>query len=188
MESTFTTTQYPIYTPPITSSGYNSIWGYLDTTNYPNVITSSNSTLVNLYGDSNAKMIDITGSGFNSVTLPWSIEYGDEFRFEGREDFVYQVGKIFSPAESGSGRLSQTGSIEVHFNYNLPVSASSSAFNLDHFLIRRYVDDASLVLMEGFKPINSSGPFIVRPEYVVPELNKSVDEFILDLTQKGLIP
>jgi hypothetical protein len=42
--------------------------------------------------------------------------------------------------------------------------------------------------MEGFKPINSSGPYIVRPEYIVPELDKSVDEFILDLTQKGLIP
>jgi hypothetical protein len=41
--------------------------------------------------------------------------------------------------------------------------------------------------MEGFKPINASGPYIVRPEYVVPELNKSVDQFILDLTQKGLI-
>jgi hypothetical protein len=68
-----------------------------------------------------------------------------------------------------------------------PVSASSSVFNLDHFAIRRYVDDASLILMEGFKPINASGPYIVRPEYVVPELNKSVDQFILDLTQKGLI-
>ena len=180
--------QYPVYTTPVTSSGYNSIWGWPDKTNYPNVITSSQSTLVNLYGDPNVKMTNITGSGFNPVTLPWSIEYADEFRFEGREDFVYQVGKIFGPGESGSDRITQTGSIEVHFNYNLPVSASSSVFNLDHFLIRRYVDDASLILMEGYKPINSSGPFIVRPEYVVPELNKSVDEFILDLTQKGLIP
>ena len=41
--------------------------------------------------------------------------------------------------------------------------------------------------MEGFKPVNASGPYIVRPEYIVPELDKSVDEFILDLTQKGLI-
>jgi hypothetical protein len=184
----FQTTQQPIATSPVTSSGFNSIWGYADKINYPNVITSSNSTLVNLYGDPNAKMANITGSGFNPVVLPWSIEYADEFRFEGREDYVYQVGKIFAPSDSGSGRITQTGSIEVHFNYNLPVSASSSVFNLDHFLIRRYIDDASLVLMEGYKPVNSSGPFIVRPEYVVPELNKSVDEFILDLTQKGLIP
>ena len=132
-------------------------------------------------------MNDIAGSGFNPIVLPWSIKYGDEFRFEGREDFVYQVGKVFAPWESGSGRLTQTGSVEVHFNGNLPVSASSSAFNLDHFLIRRYVDDPAQIIMEGFRPISSSGPYIVRPEYVVPELDKSVDQFVLDLTQKGLL-
>jgi len=183
----FKVSQYPVYTLPVTSSGANSIWGWPDQTTYPNIITSSEATLVNLYGDSNVKMVDITGSGFNPITLPWSIEYADEFRFEGREDFVFQVGKIFGPANSGSDRITQTGSIEVHFNYALPVSASTSVFNLDHFLIRRYVDDASLILMEGYRPTNASGPYIVRPEYVVSELDKSVDEFILDLTQKGLI-
>jgi hypothetical protein len=182
-----TISQYPVYTFPVTSSGANSIWGYADKTNYPYVITSSQSTLVNIYGDNNVKMSNITGSGFNPVTLPWSIKYGDEFRFEDREDFVYQVGKIFGPADSGSGRLFQTGSIEVHFNAPLPVSASTSVFNLDHFVIRRYVDDASQILMEGFAPIDSQGPYIVRPEFVAPQLNKSVDQFILDLTQKGLI-
>jgi hypothetical protein len=185
--SVFKIYQSPIATSPVTSSGANSIWGWPNKTTYPNVITSSEATLVNLYGDPNVKMVDITGSGFNPVTLPWSIKYADEFRFEGREDYVYQVGKIFGPAESGSDRITQTGSIEVHFNYALPVSASSTVFNLDHFLIRRYVDDASLILMEGYRPTNASGPYIVRPEYVVPELNKSVDQFILDLTQKGLI-
>jgi hypothetical protein len=187
--STFNITQYPIFTSPITSSGVNSIWGWPDKTNYPNVITSSNSTLGNpeIYGNPNVKAVDITGSGFNTIQLPWSIEYGDEFRFEGREDFTYQVGKVFGPSDSGSGRLFQTGSIEVHFNNPLPVSASSSTFNLDHFLIRRYVDDATTAIIEGFKPTNSNGPYIIKPEFVVPELDKSIDEFILDLTQKGLI-
>ena len=179
--------QYPTFTLPVTSSGYNSIWNWPNSSSYPYVITSSQTTLVNLFGDPNVKMVDITGSGFNPVESPWSIKYGDEFRFEGREDFVYQVGKIFGPAESGSGRIFQTGSIEVHFNAPLPTSASQAIFNLDHFAIRRYVDDASQILMEGFKPTDSSGPYIVRPEFVVPELNKSVDQFILDLTQKGLI-
>ena len=186
-DTKFKISQYPIFTQPVTSSGANSIWNWPNSSSYPYVITSSQTTLVNLYGDPNVKMVDITGSGFNSISSPWSIKYGDEFRFEGREDFVYQVGKIFGPAESGSGRIFPTGSIEVHLNSNLPVSASTSVFNLDHFAIRRYVDDASLILMEGFKPVNASGPYIVRPEYVVPELNKSVDQFILDLTQKGLI-
>jgi hypothetical protein len=185
--TTLKISQYPTFTLPVTSSGVNSIWNWPNSSSYPYVITSSQTTLVNLYGDPNVKMVDITGSGFNPVESPWSIKYGDEFKFEGREDFVYQVGKIFGPADSGSGRLFQTGSIEVHFNTNLPTSASSAIFNLDHFAIRRYVDDASQVIMEGFKPTDSSGPYIVKPEFVVPELNKSVDQFILDLTQKGLI-
>jgi hypothetical protein len=180
-------TQQPIPTSPVTSSGYNTIWGYVDTTNYPYVITSSQSTLVDLYGDPNAKMSNITGSGFNSIVLPWSIKYGDEFRFEGREDFVYQVKDIFSPSYSGSGRITQTGSIEVHFSKNLPISASQTVFNLDHFLIRRYIDDPSLILFEGLKPTGAEGPFLIKPEFVNEELNKSIDEYITDLTQKGLL-
>jgi hypothetical protein len=184
----FTINQSPIFSPPAPiTTGINSIWQYYNTSSHPNVITSSTPELTQFYGNPDVKMVDLTGSGFNSIQLPWSIEYGDEFRFEGREDFVYQVGKIFGPTDSGSGRLTQTGSIEVHFNYDLPVSASSSYFNLDHFLIRRYVDDPAQILMEGFRPINSSGPYIIRPEYLVPELNKQVDEFILDLTQRGLL-
>jgi len=184
--TSFKTNQYPLYSTTI-APGVNSLWQYYDSSSYPYVITSSVPTLVQAYGNPDVKMNNLAGSGFNPVSLPWSIEYGDEFRFEGKEDFVYQVGKIFGPNDSGSGRLTPTGSIEVHFNYDLPVSASSSAFNLDHFLIRRYVDDPSQIIMEGFKPTNSSGPYIVRPEYVVPELDKSIDEFILILTEKGLI-
>jgi hypothetical protein len=185
----FTINQYPIYTPPVPiTPGVNSIWQYYDSSSYPNVITSSTPELTQFYDNPNVKMVDIAGSGFNTILLPWSLKYGDEFRFEGREDFVYQVGKVFGPADSGSGRLTQTGSIEVHFNHDLPVSASTSYFNLDHFAIRRYINDPAQILMEGFAPVNSSAPYIVRPEHVVPELNKTIDEFILDLTQKGLIP
>jgi hypothetical protein len=179
--------QIPIPTTPINTSGINTVWGWPNPTIYPNVITSSISLLVSFYGNPNVKMKDISGSGFNPISLPWSIKYGDEFRFEGREDFVYQVSKIFPPSDNSPERITQTGSLEVHFNLPLPVSASSPIFNLNHFLIRRYVDDASLILLEGFKPIGSQGPFLVKPEYCSPELNKNIDQFILDLTQKGLL-
>ena len=182
-------TQYPLYTQPITSSGVNSIWQFPNSGSYPYIITSSNTTLVELY-KSNVKQTSITGSGFNPIVLPWSIEYGDEFRFEGREDFSYQVGTIYGPGEGTGSRIfpeAVSGSIEVHFNRNLPISASLNSFNLDHFLIRRYVDDASQILFEGFAPINSTGPYIITPEYIVPELNKNIDTYITDLTQKGLL-
>jgi hypothetical protein len=66
-------------------------------------------------------------------------------------------------------------------------ASPSSTWNLNKFLLRRYVDEPGQVIITGYKPTNSTNPYIVRPEYVVPELNKSVDEFILLLTEKGLI-
>ena len=194
----YSITQTPVATLPI-STGNNAIWGYYDKTNYPHIITSSNAvseSLGALYGDPNVKQEDIPGSGFNPITYPWSIKYGDEFRFEGDERFLYTVGPIFGPNETTftypyqgitSSRLSPTGSIEVHFNNNLPISASIDVFNLDHFLIRRYTNDASRIIFEGFKPLNSEGPYILTPEYASDKLNKSIDEYISDLTQKGLL-
>jgi hypothetical protein len=186
-------TQTPIPTQtisPSTVSNVTDIWGYYDKTNYPYVITSSAgvaASLGALYNDSNVRQKSTEGSGFNPIALPWEIEYGDEFRFEGDERYTYMVKEIYGPNEGSGSRLSQTGSIEVHFNGSLPISASWDNFNLDHFLIRRYVNDASQVIMEGFKPENSSGPFIITPEYVVPKMNKKVDEYITLLTEKGLL-
>jgi hypothetical protein len=165
----------------IYTNGTNTLWGYPDNTKLY-AITCSNSTLNQLYNNG-FTMVSITGSGFNPISLPWSVKYGDEFRFEGNEISTFMVRKAYDVGETDSNRVSSTGSVEIQFDSSLP----SSSINLNHFLIRRYVDDASLILMEGFKPTNSSGPYIVRPEYVVPELNKDIDQFILDLTQKGLI-
>jgi hypothetical protein len=100
-------------------------------------------------------MNDITGSGFNPIFYLGQLNMLMNLNLKVMKIYVYQVGKIFGPGDSGSGRIFQTGSIEVHFNAPLPVSASSSNFNLDHFLIRRYVDDASQILIEGFKPVGS---------------------------------
>ena len=144
------------------------------------LLFTTSSALINYYDNPTVYQQNIVNSGFNPIVIPWSIKYGDEFRFEGREDRLYQVKQ--AAIVNGSGLTKPL--LVIEFNQPMPTSGS---VNFDQFLIRRYVDDASQILMEGFKPIDSSGPYIVRPEYVVPELNKSVDQFILDLTQKGLI-
>ena len=185
----YSITQTPVPTLPILT-GNNAIWGYFNKATNPSVITSSNavsSSLSALYGDPNVKQKDIENSGFNTIALPWSIKQGDEFRFEGDERFTYMVSKVYSPNENKGDRLSQTGSIEVHFDKNLPISASVTNFNLDHFLIRRYIDDASQIIIEGFKPTNSNPPYIITPEFSVPKLNRSIDEYITILTEKNLL-
>ena len=65
--------------------------------------------------------------------------------------------------------------------------AVTGSIDINEFLFRRYVDDPTAILLEGYKPIGSQGPFLVKPEHCSPELNKDIDQFILDLTQKGLI-
>jgi hypothetical protein len=146
------------------------------------LVMSSSLALINYYGNPTVFQQDIAGSGFNPIVTPWSIEYGDEFRFEGREDRIYEVKQ--AAIVNLNILSSQIPFLVVEFNQPVPTSGS---VNFNQFLIRRYVDDASQIIMEGFKPINSSGPYIVRPEFTTPELNKSVDQIILDLTQKGLI-
>ena len=166
----------------------NTLWGFYRDNNIQNVITSSNPGLIQALGNPNIKQQDIPDSGFNPIALPFEIKYGDEFRFEGEERYTYQVGKIYLPNEGSGSRFTPTGSIEIHFNKNLPISASLEGnFNLDHFLVRRYVDDASQILIKGFRPINSQGPYLIKPEYVTEKLDKNVDDIILLLKEKGII-
>ena len=147
----------------------------------PYLIYTTASSLVTYYQNEIVSQKDISGSGFNSITLPWSIEYGDEFRFDGREDRVYTVVQAdVVPSASGDDSV-------LAVQLDRPIPESGSLINYDRFLIRRYVDDASQILFEGFKPTTSTGPYLLKPEYVSPELNKNIDTIILDLTQKGLI-
>jgi hypothetical protein len=194
--SSFIIDQYPIALPSIDiPAPYtpNTLWGYPDPLNYPYIITSSDAGLCKAYGNPKIKQVNISGSGFNPTQLSFLLNVGDEFRFEGREDYTFEIKKIYAPQDEEDDyqipRIFPTGSIEVHFSRDLPVSASVNSFNLDHFLIRRYVDDPSQIIFEGFRPTNGASPnsFILTPEYVIPKLNKNTDEFVKLLTEKGLI-
>ena len=191
--SYFNIYQNPIPNPLASITvGINSIWDYPISSSW-SVASSSQAGVIYIpdvlsplntyYNAPDIKQKDASGSGFNNITLPWSIKYGDEFRFEGREDRVFAVKKVYGPDDQSPERISNTGSVEVHLNSSLP----SASINLDHFLIRRYTDDASLILFEGYKPTGAEGPFLIKPEFVTPELNKSIDQVIVDLTQKGLL-
>jgi hypothetical protein len=189
----FNIQQNPLPNPlPSASVATGSIWNYPTSLTY-NQASSSNagiiympltSSVLNVYYNvEGVRQQDISSSGFNPIDTDWSVQIGDEFRFEGREDRTFMVSKVFPPTLASPERISNTGSLEVHLDNAIP----SASINLDHFLIRRYTDDASIISFEGFKPSNSSGPYILKPEFVVPELDKDIDSFILDLTQKGLI-
>jgi hypothetical protein len=162
--------QSPTPTSPITTTG---LWIRAnDTTLY-----TTHSALVNYFDTNNVYQEDIANSGFFSIKTPWGLQPGDEFRFEGREDRVWMV------KETEISDYSGTPGITVRVNTSLP----STGVDYNQFLIRRYVDDASALIFEGLKPDNSAGPYIIRPQYLSPELNSKIDKYITDLTNKGLL-
>jgi hypothetical protein len=171
-----------------------SIWSYPTSSTYSQASSSQQgiifcpvtSSALNIGYNVSMSQADITGSGFNAIEeKAWDVRIGDEFRFEGVENAAYMVTKVLPPHYSSSfeGKVSTIGHLEVHFGEPLP----SSSINLDHFLIRRYIPAADQILMEGFKPGGSVGPYIIKPEYVTDNLNKGIDDIIADLTDKGLI-
>jgi len=189
----FNTSQNPLPNPfASVTVATGSIWNYPTSSTYNQASSSkagviyiplTGSALNIYYNVGGVQQQDISSSGFFSIDTDWSVNIGDEFRFEGREDRVFMVKKVFPPTLSSLERISNTGSLEIHLNNSIP----SASINLDHFLIRRYVDDPSAIIFEGLKPTNSTGPYLIKPEYVTPSLNKNLDSFIIDLTQKGLL-
>jgi hypothetical protein len=172
--STWQINQFPISTTPISTVG---LWNaFVPTPPFNKWIYTTSSVLINYYNNPLVYQEDISGSGFNPITTPWSIKKGDEFRFEGREDRVWMV---------DGAAISNTFNPPVLFVFlDKPITGS---VDLDQFLIRRYVDDPSAIIFEGLKPTTGTSPYLVKPEYVTPSLNKNLDSFITDLTQKGLI-
>ena len=176
--STFKVTQNPVPGITVLTKG---LWtsGSLADSSWPYTIISSDPTIVNFYNNKEAKQKPIGESGFFPFENSWGLEPGDEFRFEAREDRVF----IIKEAYVSSSRLF----IEV--NRDLPPSGSvgvGGSMNYDNFLIRRYVDDPSGLILAGSKPV-SDGPYIIKTQYLDQELNENLPNYIQDLKEKGII-
>jgi len=157
------------------------LWNILSSNN---AIYTNNQSLISMYKtnltSSTWYMKDITqpiASLYNPILTPLEFKYGDVFRFEGDETKTYMVSSSFVSGTPPYDALIVT----------FPPDADLTGVDVNKYSLVRYVDDASKVIMKGYRPNNSAGPYIVRPEYVVPELDKGIDEFIVDLTQKGLL-
>jgi hypothetical protein len=169
-DSKISISQSPSTLSPIPTAG---LWTRFDNT----TLYTTQSSLVNYFTTNNIYQEDIANSGFFNIKIPWSLQPGDEFRFEGREDRVWMV------KEAEISDYSGTPGVTIRVNKSLP----ATGVNYNEFLIRRYVDDASALIFEGLKPGNADGPYIIRPQYLSPELNSKIDKYITDLTNKGLL-
>jgi hypothetical protein len=150
------------------------IWGYYSSSLDLSILSGSQANLNNNYGFLTQDPME--GSGFNSPYIKFTIEPGDEFRFEDDESKVFMVNDVIPPKDNPSGK------IIVYLDK--PVAAS---INKNYFLIRRYIPDGSFIIFESEKPSGESGPSFIKPEYITNKLKDNLGDYITDLKSKNLL-
>ena len=119
-----------------------------------------------------SKQDNIPRSGFNPITLPFEVQIGDEIRFEGTETLAFRIEDV----ESTSGQLQLTLDRIVPTNTNT-----------DFFLLRRYIDDPSYIILDVDKPSGPSSGGILKPQYLSSRVESNLDTILKDLQDKNLI-
>ena len=162
--SFFGTSQIPSATtnPLITGS----MWEF--SASRQDVLISTNTSLNSSYNF--LKQQKSTDSGFNETSFLFTIEPGDQFRFQDDESKVYDVIRTTSPNSDPNG------STVVFLNKEV-----STSVNKDYFLIRRFVADGSYIIFDENKPSGASGAAFIKPRFTTEALDKDVDQFIQDL-------
>ncbi len=190
--STFTITQSPSPTPALTVSGSTLSENLFQYTFLPDTISIANINILGgftpnpqgdlflstFYNNPNVKQKDIPTSGYNNINLPIEFKIGDEIRFEGDKTFMIEKAEFL-----------QFGSWSF-LSIRLDSPISGSGIDLNKFSITRYVDDPTSIIVEGFRPPNStfeSGPYLVEPDYKTKKLDDNVDKYINEYTNKGLL-
>ena len=102
---------------------------------------------------------------FDPIIQDFTVQVGDEIRFNGVEAYSRMISSVKLPSQESDGLL------KILLNDSM-----STAANEQHFLLRRYVDDASYVLIDTPKPLGSTSPGTMRSEYVTTKLEDNFAE------------
>jgi hypothetical protein len=144
-----------------------------------NALWVNNQEFLANYANPNVRQQDIPDSKFNKITNPVEFLPGDEIRFEGNESKVVEV--ISTLETTGSGVYGSDPILLIYTNQNI----SGSNWDVTKFAVRRYVEKADQIIFKN--TIANQGPFIVKPQYITNKLDENIDDYITDLTNKGLI-
>ena len=175
-DSTFKISTNPYPTPPL---NVTSLFTTSSISGYENYIYTTSSQFIQYLNSSNIYQQDIVGSGFNPITLPISIQRGDEFRFEGDETKTFMVDESYIQPTIVPG----LSVLVIKFNRAI----ANSNIDLNEFLLRRYVDNAGALIVDGFKPSGYDPPYLIKPEYMSEKMEKNIGKYIEDFTNKGLL-
>jgi hypothetical protein len=173
-DSTFKISTNPYPTPPL---DITNLWSTGSTSIYANTIFTTSSKFIQYFNSSNIYQEDIVGSGFFPITLPVSIQQGDEFRFEGDETKTFMVDRV------EISTLLPDPYLIIYFDKQI----SGSNINVNEFLLRRYVDNPAGLILDGLKPSNFDQPYLIKPEYMSEKMEQNIGKYIEDFTSKGLL-
>ena len=173
--STWIISTNPLPTAPINVTG---AFYTVNTLGLESSLYTTSSALLQYYNLQGVHQKDISGSGFNPVTLPFTVEVGDEFRFEGDESKTFMVNNV--------GLLTSIPNLPIlHIILDRPISGSG--INVNEFVLRRYIDSAGSFIFDGSVPSGVNSPYLIKPEYISKKLDQNIGKYIEDLTQKGLL-
>ena len=130
------------------------------------------------FESSSFSQVPVTGSGF-STPLPFTIQSGDEIRFSGSEDLVWRI-------NSASHDYAAGVSTNLYLFLDSPYTGS---YPPNYFLIRRYVPNPSLVLVESTSSVVNAGggTGFLLPQYPSQALTTNFNDIVQNLAQKNLI-
>ena len=117
---------------------------------------------------------------FKPINEPFTIQVGDEFRIQGREDRVFLVNKVTLNDTSATS----TGSIFIQVEPEIP-----PLLNLNQFLIRRYNPDGTSVLIDMIPPSASftTTKGLIKNEFINEKLEENINDIIAKLAKEGTI-
>lgn len=133
-----------------------------------NSITSS-AALASVYGTRIQSPNYATA--FPSASLPFTVEVGDEFRFDGNEVNTYIVSNVI-----------KSGKVYVEFDKNL-----NANIDVENFTHRRYIDSSKSIILNTDKPAGTTTGGIIRPKYMDSTAEEKIGKVISDLRERGII-
>jgi hypothetical protein len=160
------------------SSLASSIKGYFTSSlQSTNVLTgSSNMSLIynptNPYTQQN-NTTEFSSSGYFPF-LPFTIQPGDQIRFEGDENQVYGI--ISATPKTGFTSMS------ILLDGNV-----TAGTNLNSFLIRRFHPNPSFITIDSDLSTYQGGGGFILPQFTTNELQESFNKNIVSLKERGLI-
>jgi len=160
-------------------------------TNYWEIVTGASvpkikpKALMDVYGQKQQNIEnDVNGNpvGFSPITFDFTVEIGDELRFQGTETQTYTVVDIDNSPANGD---------PLHLILDREISLGNSNSNsntlMNWFLHRRYVTDPSYLILEVDKPAGGTSTGVLTPEYFYGATEEKVDNILKELKKDNLI-